>query len=107
MNSIKLSTKTSIYKPIIIEVDGKVFEVNRITPSLLQQIQKQEKAATAGNVIALVEQFKLLTGVEEKIIMEIDIRDLTQALTNITAQIFRPVKEDDPEKKVSKPGQKP
>ena len=108
MDSNTLSTEKSLYKPIQITVDGKLYSVAKITPKLLKQVTTHEKDAIRGDPDAIVKQFSILTGVEEAIVEELDVRDLTTALTRITKEILRPEESlGKAEKKESKPEVKP
>jgi len=108
MDSNKLSTEKSLYEPIKIEVNGKLYLINKVTPKLLKKVAEHERQALRGDPDAIVQQFSVLTGVEAAIVEELDIRDLTAALMRITKEIMRPDETiGKAEKNASKPEAKP
>ena len=107
MDSHELSTEKSLYRPIEITVNGKLYSVATITPKLLKQVSKYEKAALRGDPDAIVQQFSILTGVEPAVVENLDIRDLNVALVRITKEVLRPEEVlGKAEKNGSKPGKK-
>jgi len=99
MSKIVLSTKKSLYKPIEIEIDGKDYTIETISPAMLDEVRKFEKLSSEGDVKALIEQLKVLTGVEKEVAMKLDVRDITDLLKHITEKIFKPEKIGDKEEK--------
>lgn len=102
----KVSTKKSLFKPIEIEVDGKVYSRPLITVSLLQQVEALEKKITKGgelNFDALVDQLHLLTGIPKSVAKQIDLRDLEKMLEYLSAKLYGSGAKD-LGKKGSKPG---
>ncbi|MBU0777472.1 hypothetical protein KKF82_04350 [Patescibacteria group bacterium] len=106
MERFSITTEKSLYKPIEIEVNGKLYIIDKISPKLLREVAKYDSPATRGDADAIVAQFSLLTKVDKAIVEELDVRDLSAALAMITTQIFRPEKLGEKEKKVSTPGAK-
>ena len=89
---LTLSTKTSIFKPIEVVIDGKLYRTERIPPSLIKKILKFEKKAGDGDIDAVMAQLNLVLGVPIEILEEIDIRDLEKTLETISGRIFNPKK---------------
>ena len=106
MSKFIISTKKSLYKPIEIEVDGKSYVIKTISPGMLEGAKKHEKLSLKGDVKALIEQLRILTGIEKEIAMKLDIRDITDLLSFIKDKIFTPEKiEDEEEKNESGPAE--
>jgi len=98
------STKKTLFKPIEVEIDGKVYRTERIPFSLLKKVMKFEEKAATGDIDAVMGQLKLLLGVPEKILEEIDVRDLEAMLAQVSAKIFNPVGDvEEDEKNSSRP----
>lgn len=90
---LELSTKKSLYKPIIIRVDGKEYESAMITAELFEKISKLDVKARKGDTISLVKQLELVYGVPADIAKKLDLRDLGfDALGMITEAIVQPEK---------------
>lgn len=104
----KVSTTKSLYKPIEIEVDGKVYSRPLITVSLLQQVEALERKVAKGDTKsfdALIEQLHLLTGVPKPVAKEIDLRDIEKMMEYLSAKLYGSSTKGE-EKKGSTPGPK-
>lgn len=109
MARITLNTKKSLFKPIEIELDGQVYVVDRITPAKLEEVTAFEDDARRGDLSALVKQFSSLTGTPVKKLNQVDVRDLAEALKQLTALIFKPERaegESEAEKNAESPAEK-
>jgi len=103
-----LSTKKSIHKPIVIEVDGKKYENNPLSRTLFDEVRKYEKAALDGDIEALYKQVELLFSVPVEVLNKLDVRDVNSLLDYTMAQIFiarATTEKEKAEKNASKPGQ--
>lgn len=108
MNRFKVSTKTSLFKPVEIEVDEKVFSLPMITPALIDEVSKHQEKAEAGDMRATCMQLHLLTGVPVKLAMRLDVRDLEKMMKYVSAKIFKAEgTEEEEEKKESRVGETP
>jgi len=98
----KVNTKKSIFKPIEIEIDGKVYEIKKITTEILEEVSKYEEEARQGKIGALVRQLVAVSGgaIPESVAKKIDIRDIIGILDYISKCIYNPEKvENEVEKK--------
>ena len=109
---LELSTKKSLYKPVIIKVDGKEYESSMITAGLFEKISKLEVKAKKGDFIAIAKQLELVYGIPTSIAKQLDLRDVNfDALGIITEAIVAPerieAKQDSGESKNGvRPGEK-
>ena len=106
---LELSTKKSLYKPVVIKVDGKEYESSMITAELFEKISKLEAKAKKGNFVAIAEQLELVYGIPISIAKQLDLRHVNfDALGIITKAIVTPerieAKQDSGE---SKNGERP
>jgi hypothetical protein len=99
MSKFVISTKKSLYKPIEIEIDGKDYTIESISPAMLDKVRKFEKLSMKGDIGALIDQLAVLTGIEKEKAMNLDVRDITDLLKYITDKIFKPEKLEDKEEK--------
>lgn len=102
-----LSTKKSIHKPIIIEVDGKDYPNNPLSRELFDEVRKHEKAALGGNIEALYEQVMLLFSVPLEVLNKLDVRDVNTLLDYTMARVFQPDKPKTEKEIAEKNGLKP
>ena len=101
---ISIDTKKSLYKPIEIEIDGKIFQVKRIPRDVLLKIERLGEEALKGNVVAGYQQLELLIGKSEYV-DRLDIREVNEIIGFITEKIYKLEKtETEEEKNESKPG---
>lgn len=101
----KLSTTESLYPPVEIEIDGKVYKTRRFSHPLLVQLKALEKSALDGDSESLMKQIELVLPVPRKFLDLFDIRELQQLIDHIQKVVFG---EDDvkTQKKESRPGVK-
>ena len=93
-----LSTKKSLHKPIVIEVDGTDYLNNPLSKDLFDEVRKHEKAALAGDQAALYKQVELLFSVPMEKLNKLDIRDVSTLLRYTMTQVFKASPETDKEK---------
>lgn len=99
MSKFVVSTKKSLFKPIEIEVDGKAYLINNVSPEMFEEARKQEDEALEGKTDALISQLVILTGISRDVVMKLDIRDITEMLKFISEQIQNPEKAGEPKGK--------
>lgn len=104
-NRFVLSTKKSLFDPIEVEVDGKIYQSRKLNRPLFDEIRKHEKSANEGDIDALYKQVNIIFGIEPSVLNALDIRDIEAMLTFATKKIFHPDKKDEA-KNGSKPGDK-
>ena len=90
---LKLSTKTTNFEPVKIEINGEIYSRNFFPADMTQELMKHEKAATEGDMIAFATQLQIMIGVPIKIGQKLDIRDLQDAVAYVSNQIFNTEKD--------------
>ena len=90
MDRFKVSTKKSLFKPIEIEIDEKVYKIDMITPEVLDQVEKYDKDAATGNTTAVTKQLEIIFGIPQKITRKLDVRDLEKMMNFVSERIFNP-----------------
>jgi len=105
---LELSTKKSLYKPIIIRVDGKEYESALLTAELFENIQKLDKKAKRGDFTAITKQLELVYGIPAAVTRKLDLRDLGfDAIGMVTEAILKPEKIESKQQGGSKNGVRP
>lgn len=95
-----LNTQKSLHKPIVIELNGQEYVIEKINKSIFDRVSKFERKAVKGNIDALYKQAAALLEVDAKEIEDADIRDIQALINYIVEQIYNPeLREDDKEKK--------
>ena len=107
--SLKISTKKSLYKPITIEIDGKVLEARPLNRKLLEEIHKIEKDISSGKTHRAYDELKLIFG-DHPEFDQLDIRYVNEIILYVTRKIYAPEKlppeETEEEKNLKGPGDK-
>ena len=109
---LELSTKKSLYKPIVIRVDGKDYESAMITAELFENISKLDVEAKKGDITSIAKQLELVYGIPINIAKKLDLRDVNfDALAMVTDAIVKPEKveaeqQGDELKNSARPGEK-
>jgi len=105
MKPLKLSTKKLLYKPITIEIDGKLYESKPINRAMLEQMSELESQIRSGNAQSAYDQVKLMFG-NHSVFDKLDLRQINDIISYVTTCLFRPekVKEEQPEKNRKRPG---
>ncbi len=105
---LELSTKKSLYKPIVIRVDGKEYESAMITTELFEKIAVLDKEAKKGDIKAVAEQLTLIFKVPVSVARKLDLRDMSfDALAMITDAVVNPEKVEKEQQGDSKNGARP
>lgn len=84
----KLSTTESLYPPIEIEVDGKVYLTRRFSNPLLHELKALEAKAKAGDPDAIMKQIEMVCPIPRKILEIFDVRELQDLVDHIHSTIF-------------------
>lgn len=104
MGKLILSTTKDLYKPIEIEIDGKNFQVKRVTREILEKVAELDQSAKDGNLHAAYQQVELLIG-KNKVINALDIRQIGKLIQHVIDSLYMPEKElTESEKKKLKAG---
>ena len=105
---LELSTKKSLYKPIVIKVDGKAYESTMITAELFEKISKLDAKAKKGDLTAVAQQLNLVYGIPVAVAKRLDLRDMSfDAIGMVTEAILKPEKIESKQQGGSKNGARP
>jgi hypothetical protein len=100
------TTGKSIYKPIIIEIDGKNYEVRHpINKETLEKLDELDEQAKKGNLKAWYKQLEIFIG-DQPIIPKLDVRTVLMIILHITRRIVQIRKVSSEQKKELRPGEK-
>lgn len=109
MNRLKIDTTKSLYKPIEIEVNGKVFEAKTLTRVILRDLSKLEARIRQGEAEAAYEQLELMFG-KQKEFDQLTLQHVNEIVTYVTTQLYAPERilpTDKPNEKTEKNGKRP
>jgi len=81
------STKTTLFEPISITIDEVEYALGKITPGIILEALKWQEKAEAGDIQASIQQLSILTGAPAKIINQLDVREIKEALLETSAKI--------------------
>lgn len=93
MPRLKIDTKKSLYDPIEVEIDGKIFPVKKINRETIQQIQKFDEETGNGNIDAAYQRLELFIG-KHDVIAKLALEDLIEITNFIVTNLFRPKKKE-------------
>jgi hypothetical protein len=98
MNKIVINTKKSIYKPILVEIDGKVFTVRRLPQKALEKLHEMDKLCSEGaDFKAPYDRLRYLLNTTDGKIALLELKEVNAITTFILRQLRNPEKAD-PEK---------
>ncbi len=109
MPRLKFQTAKSIYKPLEIEIDEKVYCCKKLTKDFLKEFLSFEQKALEGDLEAPYKQANFAFGIPLKILYQLDgpeIRDINQV---VLGAILNPEKADASDEKdpnLKSPGDK-
>lgn len=93
MSPLKISTKTSLFKPLETEIDGVTYYSPKLDAELFERIASHEEAARAGDIKALHAQIMIIwPKLTTKLLKQVDLRDLRAMVEDAYAQVQRPTK---------------
>lgn len=104
MNRLKIDTTRSLYKPVEVEIDGKVFEVQPLTRAKLRDLSALEKRIRTGDSEAAYEQLEIMLGTKD-ILETLTLQHVNEIVTFVTSQIYQPERilpTDSPDEKKAK-----
>ena len=100
MPKFKVDTKASLFEPVEIEIDGKIFKVKKITREIIQEVEKLDKDAAKGDADSVFKRLELLIGEGDEI-NRLGIDDVVEITKFIIENAFSPKAA---EKNSSRPG---
>lgn len=98
---LKLSTVKSVYKPIVIDIDGIEHKAKPIDRATLRKMGELEKRIRAGDADVAYEQLNLLFG-KHKAFDNLELRQVNEIIAYVTRQLFAPEKIDEGENETEK-----
>lgn len=101
MSKLKIDTKNSLYEPVEVEINGKTFQVKKITREIGQQLADFDAQIQKGNTDAIYQRLELVIGKNK----EIDQLGIHEAITIMKFIIHKAFSPEKIEKKVQGPGQ--
>jgi len=99
------TTGKSLYRPVIIEIDGKNYEVKPVNRDSLVELDKLDEEAKKGDLKAFYRQLEIFIG-EQPAIAKLDVRQVLEIILYITKQVIQIRKISTEEKKDRRPGVK-
>jgi hypothetical protein len=91
MPRLKIDTKKSLYEPLEIEINGKVFQAKAIDRDILKKIRELDAETGKGNLDAAYQRLELLIG-KHKFIDDLKLENLIEITEFVIRNIFRPTK---------------
>lgn len=76
MDRFVLDTRKSLYAPVEVEIDGKVFQTVKITHAVKAELRKLELEIPKGNEKALFEWVSFMFNLEKAILEKLDVREV-------------------------------
>jgi len=105
-NRLSISTKKSLFSPIEVEIDGKVFIIEKLPAPIFDKLLEMEKTLKGPEDLAffrvLADEVQLLTGADRETVDQIDFRDLKQVVQFVLRKAGE-IYTQGPEKKESGP----
>jgi hypothetical protein len=89
MPTLKIDTKKSLYDPIKIDIDGKVYKVKKITRPMLKKIGEYDKAVVEGDLESAYKRLELFIG-KHKVLNELNLNELIEITNYIITNLFKP-----------------
>uniref|UniRef100_A0A6M3MFG3 Tail assembly chaperone n=2 Tax=viral metagenome TaxID=1070528 RepID=A0A6M3MFG3_9ZZZZ len=102
MPRLTIDLEKSLYPPIEVEIDGKIFVLKKVTQKMLKKIGQLDEEIPKGNLEAAWERLEVLFG-PHKIFSNLDIFQVGQIIGFVIKSIMTTDKE---EKKASRPEEK-
>jgi len=95
MPRLTIDTKNtkSLYDPVEIEINGKVFKVINIDRDVLKKIEEYDIETAKGNFDAAYQRLELLIG-KHPFISKLRLEELIEITEFVTMNIFRPSKKE-------------
>jgi hypothetical protein len=94
MPKLRIDTKKSLYKPIEVEIDGKVFQVRRLTRDVLQEAERLDSEVASGKLDAAYERLEFLLQTKNKIFNKLSVEEVGEVTRFITSSMLSPEKSE-------------
>ena len=91
MPRLSIDTKKSLYEPIEVEIDGKIFEVQAVDRAVFRKMNEFDEQTKQGNLEAAYQKLELLIG-RHKFIESLKLEELAKIHEFINSNLLRPPK---------------
>ena len=98
---LEIDTTKSLFEPIEIKIDGKLFRVRELTLGMLEEIQKFQVDMVQGSAEAIRKQLETLVEGNSEAFGKLTMSQLEKVMGVIVEKSLRP---KEPEKNAQKPG---
>ena len=90
MPKLTIDTKKSLFDPIEIEIDGKVYTVKRVDRTMLKEIETLDQETAEGKLNAAYKRLELFLGtdIDDEVIGKLDLLELVKITNFILTNIF-------------------
>ena len=94
MPKLVINTEKSLYKPIEVEIDGKVYKVRKLTRDVLQKVEGFDKNVSSGNLDAAYGRLEFLLEAKAKTFNGLIVQEVGEITEFITKAAFSPEKSE-------------
>ena len=94
MPKLVINTEKSLYKPIEVEIDGKVYKVRKLTRDVLQKVEGFDKDVSSGNLDAAYGRLEFLLEAKVKTFNGLIVQEVGEITEFITKAAFSPEKSE-------------
>jgi hypothetical protein len=98
---LKLDTKASLFEPVEVEIDGKVYRVKEVTLGSLEKIQELQTDLNAGSAAAIRRTLEALIEGDISVVRNLQLSKLRKLVEVLIERSINPAAE---EKNASGPG---
>ena len=90
----KSESGPSLFDPMEVEIDGRLFRVKQITLKVVEKVQTAATEAQKGSAKAIREMLEVLIDGDVDYLTDIPIRRLQDILSGIVARAFKPTDDE-------------
>ena len=94
MPKLTINTQKSLYSPIEVEVNGKIFQVRRLTRSILQEVARLDTEVSSGKLDMAYERLEILLHAKSKAFDSLVIEEVGEITEFIIKSVFSPEKSE-------------
>jgi len=94
MPKLVINTEKSLYKPIEVEIDGKVFFVRRITRDILKKLEEYDARILSGEPVVEWLRLEFLFQTKSKTLDKLSLEEADGTFKFIINSIFSPEKSE-------------
>lgn len=101
MPKLTVDTKASLYEPVEVEIDGKIFQVKKMTKEIIQKLAELDALVRKGKTYAIFQRVELMIGKSEEV-SRLGVGEAIKIMKFIIDTAFNP---EPAEKNLLRPGQ--